>query len=366
MPFIDLKSQYARMKSEIDARIQAVLDHGQYILGAEVQELESRLAERTGAAHCVSVASGTEALLISLMALGIGPGDEVITTPFTFVATAEVIALVGATPVFVDVQPGSANLDPKALPAALTPRTKAIIPVSLYGQPADMDEINQIAAEHGDLPVIEDAAQSFGATYKGRQSGSLSGIGCTSFFPSKPLGCYGDGGAIFTSDDALATAMREIRVHGQSKRYHHTRVGVGGRMDTLQCAVLLAKLDHFDREIELRIAAGQRYLELLADLPQVGLLELRPQRTSVWGQFTIRVPRRDQVAAALAEQGIPTAVHYPVPLHLQPAYRDNCRIAGELTASEALAESVLSLPMDPYIEQSTQERVVRALRQALQ
>ena len=248
MDFIDLKTQYAALREPINARIQRVLDHGQFIMGPEVKELEGRLATRTGAKHCVTVASGTEALLISLMALGVKAGDEVVTTPFTFAATAEMIALLGAKPVFVDIEEDTANIDASKLEAAITPRTRAIMTVSLYGQPADMDEINAVAAQHK-LPVIEDAAQSFGAEYRGRKSCNLSTVGCTSFFPSKPLGCYGDGGAIFTSDDALATAMREIRVHGQSGRYNHTRIGVGGRMDTIQCAVVLAKLERFDWEI---------------------------------------------------------------------------------------------------------------------
>ena len=244
IPFIDLKTQYQAVKPQIQARIDAVLEHGQYIMGPEVKELEDKLAAFTGAKHCITCASGTEALLMSLMALGIGPDDEIVTTPFTFVATAEVIVLLGAKPVFVDVEPDTGNIDASLIEAKITSKTKAIMPVSLYGQTADMDAINAIAAKRGNLPVIEDAAQSFGATYKGRQSCNLSTIGCTSFFPSKPLGCYGDGGAIFTNDDALAQAMREIRVHGQSQRYVHTRVGVGGRMDTLQCAIVLAKLLH--------------------------------------------------------------------------------------------------------------------------
>lgn len=264
LDFTDLKSQQDALRPQLERNIHRVLHHGQYILGPEVRALEERLAVYTGAKHCITVASGTEALLISLMALGIGPGDEVITTPFTFVATAEVIVLVGARPVFVDIEPATCNIDASLIEARITARTKAIMPVSLYGQPADMDAINAIAARHGNMPVIEDAAQSFGATYNGKKSGNLSTIGCTSFFPSKPFGCYGDGGVIFTSDDALAQACREIRVHGQSKRYVHTRIGVGGRMDTLQCAVVLAKLDRFDQEIVQRQQAAGRYHELIA------------------------------------------------------------------------------------------------------
>jgi len=359
--FIDLKAQYSALKPLIDARIQTVLDHNQYIMGPEVRELESKLEAYTGAKHCITVASGTEALLISLMAIGIKPGDEVITTSFTFVATAEVIALLGAVPVFVDVQPDTCNIDPTLIKAAITLKTKAIIPVSLYGQVADMDEINTIAARHGNIPVIEDAAQSFGATYKNRKTCNLSTIGCTSFFPSKPLGCYGDGGAIFTNDDVLAKCMREIRVHGQERRYYHTLIGVGGRMDTLQCAVVLAKLDQFDWEVEQRIQAGDRYLKLFNGVKVIKPLTVRPDRTCVWGQFTVQVENRDQVLEKLTATGVPTAVHYPIPLHRQPAYQSICRIVGSLKHSEAVASRVMSLPMHPYLDIGTQERIVAAV-----
>jgi len=365
MHFIDLKAQYAALKQEVDARIQKVLDHGQYIMGPEVRELEEKLEAWTGAKHCITVASGTEALLISLMALGIRPGDEVITTPFTFVATAEVIVLLGAKPVFVDIQPDTCNIDPALIEAAITPRTRAIMPVSLYGQPADMDEINAIAAKHG-LPVIEDACQSFGASYKGKKSCNLSTIGCTSFFPSKPLGCYGDGGAIFTNNAALAKAMREIRVHGQEKRYYHTRIGVGGRMDTLQCAIVLAKLTRFDWEIERRMELGTRYTQLItANCPlqtaHCQLPTVHSDRTSVYAQYTVFVDNRDAVAKRLNEKGIPTAVHYPVPLHRQPAYKSDD--AG-LAHSERVANRVVSLPMGPDLAIADQDRIVEVLRQA--
>jgi UDP-2-acetamido-2-deoxy-ribo-hexuluronate aminotransferase len=365
MEFTDLKTQYKALKRDIDARIQRVLDHGQYILGPEVRELEEKLEAYTGARHCISVASGTEALLIALMALDIKPGDEVITTPFTFVATGEMIVLLGARPVFVDVEEDTANLDPSKVAAAITPRTRAIMPVSLYGQPADMDELNALAARHK-LPVIEDAAQSFGADYKGRKSGNLSAIGCTSFFPSKPLGCYGDGGAIFTHDEALATAMREIRVHGQSGRYRHTRIGVGGRMDSIQCAVVLAKLGRFAWEIERRIEIGKRYDELLG--PRARPIKVKRDRTSVYAQYTVRVAERDRVQAQLKSQGIPTAVHYPVSLHQQPAY---AALAGgnergqSFPVSEKLAREVLSLPMSADLSREDQERVAGALCDAL-
>ena len=362
MQFIDLKSQYAALKGEIDARIQRVLDHGQYIMGPEVAELEARLADFTAAKHCITVASGTEALLIALMALDLEPGDEVITTPFTFAATAEMIVLAGAAPVFVDIEPDTCNLDASLIEAALTPRTRAIMPVSLYGQVADMDEINAVAARHG-LAVIEDAAQSFGASYKGRRSCKLSTFGCTSFFPSKPLGCYGDGGAIFTSDDALAQACREIRVHGQSARYTHTRLGVGGRMDTLQCAVVLGKLGRFEWELERRRALGARYQRLLA-AHGVEQLAVRPDRDCVWAQFTVFVPERAKVQASLQRAGIPTAVHYPKPLHHQPAYAAHGH-AEDCPASVRAAQRVMSLPMSADLSEADQDRVVAALAAAL-
>lgn len=360
IPFIDLKSQYRALQPQIQARINAVLEHGQYIMGPEVAELEERLAAYTGSKHCITVASGTEALLISLMALGIGPGDEVITTSFTFVATAEVIVLLGATPVFVDIEPDTCNIDASLIEAAITPKTKAIMPVSLYGQPADMDEINSIAACHGNIPVIEDAAQSFGAQYKGRKSCNLSTIGCTSFFPSKPLGCYGDGGAIFTNDDALAKVMREIRVHGQERRYVHTRIGVGGRMDTIQCAIVLAKLERFDWEVEQRLAIGARY-NALADAAGVRRIVQRPDRTSVFAQYTVVVENRSSVQAALQAKSIPTAVHYPVPLHQQSAYIERSRISGSLQHSDDLSARVMSLPMSPDLAEHNLQLIVHSL-----
>ena len=364
LDFIDLKSQYAALRESINGRIQRVLDHGQYIMGPEVKTLEDQLAAHTGSKHCITVASGTEALLITLIALGLKPGDEVITTPFTFAATAEMIVLAGATPVFVDIEPDTCNIDASKIEAAITPRTRAIMPVSLYGQVADMDEINAIAARHGGIPVIEDAAQSFGASYKGRKSCNLSTFGCTSFFPSKPLGCYGDGGAIFTNDDALALACREIRVHGQSKRYQHTRVGVGGRMDTLQCAIVLAKLERFEWEISQRLALGQRYAELLVDVPGLRRLAVRADRDCVWAQYTVFVPQRAQVQAALSALGVPTAVHYPVPLHKQPAYAMHAGVSA-LPHSEQASDQVMSLPMSADLTPDQQDRVADAVRQVL-
>jgi UDP-2-acetamido-2-deoxy-ribo-hexuluronate aminotransferase len=359
MQFIDLKSQYAALKSEIDSRIQRVLNHGQYIMGPEVAELETALAALVGVDHCITVASGTEALLIALMALNLQPGDEVITSPFTFAATAEVIVLLGGVPVFVDVQPDTCNIDPALIEAAITQRTRAIMPVSLYGQVADMAQINAIAARHG-LPVIEDAAQSFGASYQSGKSCGLSTFGATSFFPSKPLGCYGDGGALFTHDAALAQAAREIRVHGQSARYTHTRLGVGGRMDTLQCAVVLAKLPRFEWELSQRRALGARYHQLLAGL-KLDLLTVRPDRDCVWGQYTVMVEDREAVQAALKALGVPTAVHYPRPLHRQVAY-ERFVPPAPCPVSEQVAARVMSLPLSPDLSEADQDRVVAALR----
>lgn len=359
IPFIDLKTPYAALKSSVQARMDAVLEHGQYIMGPEVAELEDQLQIYTGSAHCITVASGTEALLISLMALGIGPGDEVITTPFTFIATVEVIVLLGATPVFVDVEANTCNIDVSLIEAAITPKSRAIMPVSLYGQVPDMVEINQIAQEHG-LRVIEDAAQSFGASYQGARSCNVSSIGCTSFFPSKPLGCYGDGGAIFTDDDAIATACREIRVHGQSKRYVHTRVGVGGRMDTLQCAIVLAKLERFDWEVAQRHLLGERY-NARFDAAGVPRVNQKPDRDSVFAQYTIFVDQRDTVQSELKSRGIPTAVHYPVPLNDQPAYRHLCAPGSCTPVSANVARRVMSLPMSPDLTLEDQSYIVDAL-----
>tara|TARA_R110001592_G_scaffold114824_5_gene314990 strand:+ start:44 stop:1147 length:1104 start_codon:yes stop_codon:yes gene_type:complete len=363
IPFVDLKSQYKALQSQVQARINAVLEHGQYIMGPEVAELETKLCIYTGARHCITVASGTEALLISLMAIGVKPGDQVITTPFTFVATVEVIVLLGATPVFVDIEPDTCNLDASLIAAKITERTRAIIPVSLYGQTTDMDAINKIAEQYGNIPVIEDAAQSFGANYKNRKSCHLSKLACTSFFPSKPLGCYGDGGAIFTDDDNLAQACREIRVHGQSERYIHTRVGVGGRMDTLQCAILLAKLERFDWEVNRRAEIGQRYNELL-DSAGIKRIQQRHDRSSVFAQYTVLVPNRQKVQDYLLSVNVPTAVHYPVPLNGQPAYQHLC--CSECTPISSMqSKHVLSLPMSADLREEDQRHIVDELQLAL-
>jgi UDP-2-acetamido-2-deoxy-ribo-hexuluronate aminotransferase len=316
MPFVDLAAQQERLRPEIEAGIKRVLAHGKYILGPEVDELEERLAAYTGVAHCISCANGTDALQIALMALGVGPGDEVITPGFSYIATAEAAAVLGAVPVYVDIDPGSYNLDPKLLDAAITPRTRAIIPVSLYGQPADFDAINAIATRHG-IPVIEDGAQSFGASTKGRKSCNLTTIATTSFFPSKPLGCYGDGGAIFTSDPELATVLRQIARHGQDRRYHHVRVGMNSRLDTIQAAILLAKLPVLDDEIAARQRVAGAYTAALRPMG-ISTPEIAQHNISAWAQYTVRVQNRDAVQAALTEAGIPTAVHYPLPLNRQP------------------------------------------------
>ncbi len=359
MQLIDLQAQYHRIKADVDARMQAVLDHGRYVMGPEVEALEQRLAEYVGAGHCVALSSGTDALLIAMMALEIGPGDEVITTPFTFIATGEMIGLLGAKPVFVDIDADTYNIDAGQIEAAITGRTKAIMPVSLFGQCADMDAINVIGERHA-VPVIEDAAQSFGATYKGRRSCGLSEIGVTSFFPAKPLGCYGDGGATFTDDAALAERMRELRNHGQDAPYHHPRLGINGRLDTLQAAVLLAKMEIFNEEVKARGEVGARYNKLLGG--HVKTPVLAEGCTSVYAQYTIQVDDRDGVREALNTQGIPNAVYYPVPLNRQPALYSDVAIPQ----SEAAAARVLSLPMHPYLSAEDQDTVVNAVITAIE
>ncbi|WP_281785438.1 DegT/DnrJ/EryC1/StrS family aminotransferase [Uruburuella suis] len=357
--FIDLAAQQARIKSQIDANIQTVLAHGHYILGPEVAELEAELAAYCGAKYCISCANGTDALQIALMALGVGHGDEVITPGFTYIATAETVALLGAKPIYVDIDEQTYNIDPAKIEAAITDKTKAIIPVSLYGQCADFDAINAIAAKHK-LPVIEDAAQSFGAIYKGTKSGNLSTIACTSFFPSKPLGCYGDGGAIFTNDEQLATVIRQTARHGQDRRYHHIRVGVNSRLDTLQAAILLPKLAILEEEMQLRQQVAQMYATALQ---AAGLAApfIEPHNRSAYAQFTIRIQNRSAVQTALKEAGIPTAVHYPIPLNKQPAVASDV----SLPVGDLVAEEVLSLPMHPYMTQEQVQQVVAALKSAL-
>lgn len=355
--FIDLKAQQARLKDKIEAGIQNVLTHGQYILGPEVKELEEKLAAYVGAKYCITCANGTDALQIAQMAFGIGPGDEVITPGFTYIATAETVAILGATPVYVDVNPKTYNLDVAQLEAAITPRTKAIIPVSLYGQCADFDAINAIAAKY-DIPVIEDAAQSFGASYKGRKSCNLSTVACTSFFPSKPLGCYGDGGAIFTNDDELAKVIRQIARHGQDRRYHHIRVGMNSRLDTLQAAILLPKLEILDKEMQARQRIAEAYTKLFNEAGILTTPFIEEHNQSAWAQYTIQVENRSEVQEKLKAQGIPTAVHYPIPLNKQPAVA-NADV--DLPVGDAIAERVMSLPMHPYLAVDAQEKIVAAL-----
>ena len=361
MQFIDLKAQQARIRASLDRRIAAVLDHGQYILGPENQALEEQLAAFVGVPHCLVVSSGTDALLMALMALGIGPGEEIITTGFSFFATAEVIALLGARPIYVDVDPRTYNLDPAGISAAITPRTRAILPVSLYGQCADFAAIQAVADRHG-LPVIEDGAQSFGATYHGRRSCGLTRLGCTSFFPSKPLGCYGDGGAIFTTDAGLADNLRSIRNHGQSVRYRHERLGINGRLDTLQAAVLLAKLEIFEEEVERRMALGAAFSERLQGLPVVTPW-IAPHQTSVYGQYTLQVDHRESVQTRLSALGIPTAVHYPIPLYRQQAL---LQPEVSLPVTEDLAKRVLSLPFHPYLTADNLDQLVAGVAEATQ
>lgn len=353
MEFIDLKSQYVKLKDQIDSGIKKVLEHGQYILGPEVAELEEKLASYTGAKYCITCANGTDALQIAQMALGIGVGDEVITPGFTYIATAETVALLGAKPIYVDINPKTYNLDASKLEAVITPKTKAIIPVSLYGQCADFDAINEIAQKYN-IPVIEDAAQSFGATYKGKKSCNLSTIACTSFFPSKPLGCYGDGGAIFTNDEELAKIIRQIARHGQDRRYHHIRVGVNSRLDTLQAAILLPKLTLLDEEINARQKVAEAYTRLLNGVGIMTTPFIEKYNQCAWAQYTIQVKNRADFQRKLKEQCIPTAVHYPLPLNKQPA------VAADvvLPIGDLIAEQVMSLPMHPYMEEQDFQKII--------
>ncbi len=362
MKFIDLAKEQQLIRSEIDTAISKVLEHGIYIMGPEVHELEAKLAEYVGVKHCITMSSGTTALQVALMVLGVGPGDEVITTPFSFFATVEVIQLLGATPVFVDIDPKTYNLDTELLEAAISLKTKAIMPVNLYGQCADYDAINQIAERHG-LAVIEDAAQSFGAEYKGKRSCGLTTISCTSFFPSKPLGCYGDGGACFTDDDQLAARMRRVIDHGQAGRYQHVEIGINGRFDSIQAAILSVKFDKlFDQQIKSRQHVASLYQQYLGNGVMTPYVE--PHNLSAFAQYTIQVDQRDQVQAQLKQQGIPTAVHYPKPLHQQDALRD-LFLQQSFPVAEHAASRVLSLPFHPYLEESEIEKVASAVNQVV-
>ena len=371
IPFIDVAAQRRRLGRSVDEAIARVLGHCQFILGPEVRELEVKLAEFCGARHVVSCASGTDALVLVLMAQGIGPGDAVICPSFTFTATAEVVALVGATPVFADVEQASFNLDPASLELACAAareaglRPKAVIPVDLFGQPADYDRITPVAEAEG-LFVLDDAAQSFGGTYKNRRVGALAPATATSFFPAKPLGCYGDGGAVITEDEELAQVILSLRVHGEGRgKYDCVRIGLNGRLDTIQAAVLMEKLRIFPEEILARERVARRYSAGLADVATVP--RLASGSSSVWAQYTLRLAsgRRDGVAAALKARGIPTAIHYPVPLHRQQPYQRFPIALGGAPVSERLAEEVISLPMHAYLDETTQDRIIEAVRGAL-
>ena len=359
IPFIDLQSQYQSYKEEIDSAIQAVLDTSQYIMGPAVKELELKLANYTGVKHAVACASGTDALLIALLAIGIKPGDEIITTPFTFISSSEVISQLGAIPVFVDIEEDTYNINANKIEEKITNRTKAIIPVSLYGQTADMDLINKIA-NRNNLLVIEDAAQSFGASYKGIKSCNLSHIGCTSFFPSKPLGCYGDGGALFTSNDEFAEKARMFLAHGSKKRYVHEVIGLNGRIDTIQAAIVGVKLKYFDDEVQKRESIGNRYINLLKD-KQLKLPVIREGRTSVFAQFTVQSDRREKLMQLLKDKDIPSAIHYPTPLHLQKCYQSLNYKVGDFPISEKAANEVFSLPMSPFLTEKQQDFIVDLL-----
>lgn len=370
MDFIDLKAQQQAIMPSLKERIQRVLNHGQYIMGPEVKELEASLASYVGVKHAISCSSGTDALLMPLMAYGVGPGDAIFTTPFTFIATAEVVQLLGATPVFVDIDARTFNIAPHLLAAAIAdlgknPRTdslrpKGIIPVDLFGQPADYDQINAIAAQH-DLFVLEDAAQSFGGTYKGKQAGALAQVAATSFFPAKPLGCYGDGGAVFTDNDHLAEILRSIRNHGQgTDRYDNVRIGLNGRLDSLQAAILLAKLEVFPQEVAARQEVARCYSQALE--PWVEVPYVAPDRTSVWAQYSILSDERALLLKRLEQAGIPTAIYYPKPLHLQEAFAPLGYKPGDFPVSERAAARIFSLPMHPYLTRDDQERIIEALK----
>jgi UDP-2-acetamido-2-deoxy-ribo-hexuluronate aminotransferase len=362
MNFVDLQGQYEQLKEDIDQRIQQVLSHGQYICGPEVAELEKVLEDYSGASHCIGVSSGTDALLIALMSAGVGANDEVITSPFTFFATAEVISRLGAVPVFVDIDKHTYNIDPSLIEKAITKRTKVVMPVSLYGQCADMDKINEVSSRHG-LVVIEDGAQSFGAAYKGSKSCSLSTIGCTSFFPSKPLGCYGDGGACFTNDADIAKRLREISAHGQESRYNHTRLGLTGRLDTIQAAVLLSKMTTFPDEVASRARIGKSYSQKFNSSCAKKLVTpyVQDHNDSVFAQYTIQVDHRDRLQAYLSSVNIPSAVHYPITVNRQPAFAGQDWAQTKFEVADYVAARVLSLPMHPYLSESDQVSVVSAV-----
>jgi UDP-2-acetamido-2-deoxy-ribo-hexuluronate aminotransferase len=356
--FANLQLQYQKYKVDIDANIQAVLNKSNYIMGEEVYELERALEGFTGAKHAITCSSGTDALLLAMMAMDIHANDEIITTPFTFIATAETIALMKAKPVFVDIESDTFNINANLIEAVITDKTKAIMPVSLYGQPADMDTIQAIADKHN-LRVIIDGAQSFGSTYNDKTDSNLGDISTTSFFPAKPLGCYGDGGAVFTNNDEYAKTIKMMRVHGQNKRYHHKYIGMGGRLDTIQAAILLAKLPHYHQELTNRQQVAQRYTDALSDRLLVPVI--RSNRSSAWAQYTVRVSNREALQAKLKDSGIPTAVHYPMPLHLQECFKYlNCK-QGDFPISEKASNEVISLPMNPFMVEEEVQYISKML-----
>lgn len=358
--FIDLQGQYRKYKNEIDEQIAQTLDSSAYIGGQKIELLEENLARFSGAKHAIACSNGSSAILVSLLALGIGRGDEVITSPFTFFATAEMIALTGAKPVFVDIDEKTYNIDPNLIQAAITPKTKAIMPVSLFGQIADMKRINQIAAKHG-LTVIEDAAQSFGAKQDGARSCSLSKLATTSFFPAKPLGCYGDGGAIFTSDDELAQKIKILLNHGSKERYFHSAIGINGRLDAIQAGVLNVKLKYFEGEIARRQEVAERYNK---NLKNVVTPFVESKNTSVWAQYCIRVKDRARMLEICAQKGVPTGVYYPLPLHLQEVFKDLGYKKGDFAVSERVSEDIMALPMSAFLSEQEQDYVIEVINNA--
>lgn len=360
-PFVNVPAQYEAYRVEINAAVARVITSGRFILGPEVAALESELAAYAGSAHCICCSSGTDALLLALLSLGVGPGDEVITTPFTFFATAEVVLLLGARPVFVDIEAATYNIDAARIENAITSRTRAVIPVGMFGQPSDMDEVNAVAARN-ELAVVEDAAQSFGAEYRGRRSGALGTVGCTSFFPAKPLGAYGDGGAVFTDDEVLAARVRSLANHGQGERYHHRYVGINGRLDSLQAAVLRVKLAHFDEERARREAVAARYTAAFSEVPDIQTPTIRPDRSSTWAQYSLQVPQREELISVLGEDGAPTAVHYPIPLYRQEALSGLGVDPGAFPVTERVCKRIVSLPMCAFLEAANQDVVIASVK----
>lgn len=359
--FIDLQDQYRQYEAEIDSAIKNVCSEARFIMGPQIKVLEQKLEDFTESPNAITCSSGTDALLLALMACDVGHGDEVITTPFTFIATAEVISFLGAKPVFVDIDEVTYNIDSQKIEEKINKNTKAVIPVGLYGQPADMDEINDLAEKYK-IFVIEDACQSFGSEYKGKKSCNLSKLACTSFFPSKPLGCYGDGGAVFTDDNEMSEKIKSLRVHGQVKRYYHKYVGVNGRLDTIQAAILNVKMNHFEEELKKRSIVAKRYSENLKGIVDLVVPTVKDDRTSVFAQYSVRVKNRDVIAAKLKDAGIPTAIHYPKPLHLQEAYADLGHQEGDFPISELTSQEILSLPMSPFLKEDDQKYITETIK----